>query len=224
MSDLKTEQLRFHDGLRGHFLKYTKRAFDMLPYLERPRILDIGCGTGVPTVELARLSGGEVTGIDVDQPCLDEAVRRIKEAGLSDRVQVMNRSMLDMDFPDESFDIVWAEGSIAAMGFERGLKEWRRLLRPGGFLTVHDEMGNVTAKLEQISGCGYDLLDYFTVGEDAWRDEYYAPLEAHIGEMGATHGDGPEIMAMVEEDRRFIEAFKKNPERDRAVFFVMRKR
>ena len=43
----------------------------MLPELAKPRILDMGCGSGIPTLELARLSRGEAIGIDIDQPALD---------------------------------------------------------------------------------------------------------------------------------------------------------
>ena len=53
------------DQLRLTFLKYTKKAFEMLPQINKPRILDIGCGSGVPTLELARLSNGEIIGIDI---------------------------------------------------------------------------------------------------------------------------------------------------------------
>jgi ubiquinone/menaquinone biosynthesis C-methylase UbiE len=44
----------------------------MLPVLDSPRILDVGCGPGGPTLELARLSHGQVVGLDVHQPYLDE--------------------------------------------------------------------------------------------------------------------------------------------------------
>ena len=223
MDDLKEEYEGFKDSLREGFIKYTRKAFDMFPRLDRPRILDIGCGAGCPTLGLARLSDGEITGLDIDQPSLDRAAERIEEAGLSERVKVMNRSMFDMDFPDEHFDIIWAEGSIAAMGLERGLKEWRRLLGPGGFLAVHDEMGDVPSKLEQISGCGYELLDYFALSEEIWWDGYFAPLGVRIGEIRASCGDDPEALAMVEEDQRFVDMFRENPEKNSSVFFVMRK-
>ena len=109
------------DEIRERLLKYTRKAFRMLPNMDRPRILDIGCGSGVSTLELARLSRGKLIGIDIDQPALDKFTRRIKEAGFTDRIQVINCSMFNMDFPNESFDTVWAEGSIYAIGFERGL-------------------------------------------------------------------------------------------------------
>jgi len=40
----------------------------------------------------------------------------------------VNCPILNMDFPDESFDIIWAEGSTFIIGFERALREWRRLI------------------------------------------------------------------------------------------------
>ena len=60
------------DRLRKHLLKYTRRAFRMLPPLEKPRILDIGCGSGVPSIVLARLSRGQVIGLDIDPSLLAE--------------------------------------------------------------------------------------------------------------------------------------------------------
>ena len=92
--------------------EYTRKALQMLPKWEQPRILDIGCGPGGPTLELARLSGGHVIGTDIHQPYLDSLFQKIEEARLSDRVEAMNCPMFEMGFPGESFDIIWAEGSI----------------------------------------------------------------------------------------------------------------
>jgi len=127
------------DHLRENLSKYTRKAFQMLPELDGPRILDLGCGRGVPTMQLARLSEGQIIGLDINQTFLDELTKKIKDAGLSNRVRTLKRSMLKMDFPGESFNLIWAEGSISKIGFERGLKEWRRFLKPNGFLVVHDD-------------------------------------------------------------------------------------
>ena len=70
------------DSFRQKFIMYTRKAFQMLPALETPRILDIGCGSGLPTLELAKLSNGEVIGIDIDQAQLDKLNRKIEEEGL----------------------------------------------------------------------------------------------------------------------------------------------
>ena len=46
------------DLVRKRLLKYTRKAFRMLSQMDKPRILDIGCGSGAPTLELSRLSQG----------------------------------------------------------------------------------------------------------------------------------------------------------------------
>ncbi|MFC1956441.1 class I SAM-dependent methyltransferase [Chloroflexota bacterium] len=212
------------DKIRKRLLKYARKAFRMLPQMDRPRILDIGCGSGISTLELARLSQGEVIGIDIDQSALDTFERKIKEAGLTDRVQAVNWSMFDMDFPDESFDIIWSEGSIYAIGFEKGLREWKRFLKPVGFIVVHDEQGNVKEKLEQISNCGYDLLGYFILSVDTWWIEYFSPLEKWISESGTRYTDDPKILEELHQAQRELDMFKKDPERNSSICFVMKRK
>ncbi|MFC1870075.1 class I SAM-dependent methyltransferase [Chloroflexota bacterium] len=211
------------DKIRKRLLKYTRKAFRMLPQIDRPIILDIGCGAGIPTLELARLSQGEVIGIDIDQPALDEFNRKIEKARLTHRIRSVNCSMFDMDFPDERFDIIWSEGSIYAIGFERGLREWKRLLKPGGFIVIHDEQGNIGGKLKQISNCGYDLLGYFILSKETWWAEYFAPLEKWIAESGTRYTDDPKILEELHQAQIELDMFNKNPERNSSVYFVMKK-
>ena len=215
---------RQRDRIRKRLLKYTRKAFRMLPRLEQPRILDIGCGSGMPTMELARLSDGEIVGLDINQRQLAVLRENIEKAGLSDRVKVINRSLFDMEFPDESFDVIWAEGSINVIGFKKGLQEWKRFLKPGGFMVVHDERGDVRQKLEQISACGYELLGYFEMGVDVWQAEYFAPLEKLMLEARFKCSDSPGVVKALQEARRDIDMFKKAPERNSSVCFVMKKR
>ncbi len=70
-----TEALSFSEKkelVRERLKKYTRQAFRMLPEFTNPTILDIGCGSGIPTLELARLTQGEILGIDIDQIALDK--------------------------------------------------------------------------------------------------------------------------------------------------------
>ena len=222
-----TEEITFQldkDVIRAGLSKYTRKAFHMLPKLNKPYILDVGCGSGIPTMELARLSNGQITGLDINQSFLDRLTRRCEKAGLSDRVKTVKCSILDMDFPDGSIDIIWAEGSTWIIGFERGLREWRRFLKPNGFLVVHDEVGNITEKLGVVSGCGYNLLQYFILGKDTWWMEYFAPLEKRINEIRAKHTDDRGTMAEIDNDQMEIDVFKKDPGRYESVFFIMQKR
>ena len=90
--------------------KYTKKAFQMIPPIKNPTILDIGCGPGTPTVLIAKLSYGHVIGIDTHQPYLDELEKKAEEVNLSHKIKTLNCSMLNMDFPSENF-LVDAEKS-----------------------------------------------------------------------------------------------------------------
>lgn len=211
------------DRLRRRLLKYTRRAFRMLPRLDRPRILDIGCGSGVPTIELARLGRGQVIGLDIDSAQLDSLRLKIKKAKLSDRVTALKCSMFDMPFPEVSFDVIWAEGSIAMMGFAAGLREWRRLLKPGGFLVVHDEEGNIKEKMDQVRNQGYSLLHSFALDEKTWWNEYYALLESEIRKSRDKWTHNPKALAMLDAEQGEVEMVKRNPQRHRSAYFVMKK-
>ena len=215
---------RQRDRIRKRLLKYTRKALRMLPRLNRPRILDIGCGSGVSTMELARLTDGEIIGLDIDQDMLDVLRLKIEEAGLRDRFKVINRSLFDMEFPDESFDLVWAEGSINVIGFKKGIQEWKRLLKPGGFMVVHDERGNVGEKLDQISSCGYELLGYFEMDTETWRTEYFLPLETLVLETRAKKPYAPGVLEALHDAQRELDMFKEDPERNSSVCFVMKRR
>ena len=194
----------------------------MLPRVDKPRILDIGCGSGIPTLELARLGRGEIIGIDIDQSALDVFTSKIKEAGLSDRIRAINCSMFDMDFQYGSFDIIWCEGSIYPIGFEKGLREWKRFLKPSGHLVVHDEQGNISAKLQLVSDCGYELTGHFLLSQDTWRREYFTPLEELVKQFQTKLTDDPRISEEMHRAREELDMFRKNPERNSSVYFIMK--
>ncbi len=211
------------EALRENLCKYTRQAFYLLPELNKPRILDIGCGMGVPTMELAKLSDGQVTGVDINQTLLGRLEKKIKEAGLSERVKTVHCSMTEMNFPIESFDIIWAEGSIAIIGFERGLIEWGRLLKPNGVMVVHDDLGDLACKIGQIAGNGYELLNSFTLSENIWWKEYYEPMEDLIKKTKTERAGKPELLDELKDDERELDLFRNYPARFRSVFFIMKK-
>ncbi len=225
-------------------LGYTRRAYQMIPRLNQPRILDVGCGEGGPTLELARRSHGEVVGLDIDRQSLERLRQRIDEAGLSDRVRVVVCSMLAMDFPDETFDIIWSEGSIHVIGFEQGLGEWRRFVKPAGFVVVHDGIRpqrelppelrerwhgayqNVKTAgqyIDTVAGQGYVLVGHFRVPADVWWDEYFAPLAERIRALRGRHADNAEACAVLDQEEAEISLFRKYREWYDSSFFVVQK-
>ncbi|MFC2070962.1 class I SAM-dependent methyltransferase [Chloroflexota bacterium] len=212
------------DRVRRRLSKYTRKAFQMIPQIDKPRILDIGCGSGESTLELSNLCDGEFTCIDIDQEMLDVFAGKANKAEIQDRVKILNLSILDMNFPGENFDIIIAEGSISVIGFERGLKEWKRLLKPGGFMIIHDAQGDIGGKLKQISACGYDSLGYFELDIDVWREEYFIPFEKLVNEAQAKNTDEPGVLEMLRLARQEIDIFKTDPENNSSVCFVIEKK
>jgi ubiquinone/menaquinone biosynthesis C-methylase UbiE len=194
----------------------------MLPELEKPRILDIGCGSGVPTIELAKLSDGEIVGIDIDQSLLDKLNKKIKENGLSNRMRTMKCSLFEMDFPRESFDIIWAEG-LQFIVFKKRLKEWKQLLKPSGYLVLHEDGKSLSNKLETIPSCGYKLITYFSLPEDVWWTEYYSSLEILINKLRRKYKNNPEALKLLSKDQNEIDMVKKNPKDFRSVFYIIQK-
>jgi SAM-dependent methyltransferase len=223
---------------------FVRKAYKTLPALDRPRILDIGCGRGGPTLELARLSGGEVVGLDIDQPSLDELAAEAVRAGLSDRVQVLNGSMFSMDFPAESFDILWSEGSIQFIGFEQGLSEWRRFLRPRGFLVVHagtwlrphppaeivrrwDTPRLVTRTaaeyIAQIPAGGYDLVGHFVLPDDFWWLDYYLPLQQRVSELREEYDEEQDVLEALDAQQREIDVYRDHIKWAGSAYYLMQK-
>lgn len=224
--------------------KYTAKAFSLLPKLVAPKILDIGCGTGGPTLELARLSQGLIVAVDIHQPSIDTLIRKARTEGFSNRVEAINCSMFDMRFPDESFDVIWSEGSIHAIGLERGLKEWKRFLKLEGFLAVHDMVWlqpdppqeireywralypgikTIRENLMRISHLGYTLIGSFQLPGRVWWNEYYGPLEKRLKKLRIVHSDSPKVQALLESEEREITLYRLYHEWYGSAFFIMQK-
>ena len=211
------------DGIRRNFLKYTREAYNLLPERNSPKILDIGCGSGIPTIELAVLSGGDIVAIDIDQDALDILSKKAETLGLKHRIQVLNRSLLDIKFPPESFDIIWAEGVIQFIGFEKALQTWNELLKANGNLVLHDDLAGMENKLKIIPKCGYELVKYIKLPDNAWGVGYFEPIEKRINELGDKYGNDPAFLNTIKRFQNEISGYKKNPELFRSIFYIIKK-
>ncbi|MQY79024.1 MAG: methyltransferase domain-containing protein [Bacteroidetes bacterium] len=211
------------DHLRENLVKYTRKAFELLPKYDNPQILDVGCGAGIPTIELAKLSGGHITGIDIDRSSLERFRKKLRETELVDKIEIIEKSLFALDFPDESFDIIWAEGSISAIGFEEGLKQLRRFLKLNGFLVIHDDISDTKKKLKLISNYNYILISRFKISHKEWWLKYYAPLEKLIKEFHNNFLNDYKLINVLNKDQGEIDRLKSNPTLFGSMFYTIRK-
>jgi len=180
----------------------TTKAFSLLKHVPK-RILEIGCGNGNSTMVLASLSNAQIIAIDNEQSALTRLDAKITQNSLSERVSTDCKSMTELDYDNESFDLIWAEASIYIMGVQTALVKWKRLLKDGGMLVFSDlvwlmdsadrelndfwkheypDMQKVETRLVQIKKAGYEVEHSFTVSQQAWHD-YYEPLQNKLYEL-----------------------------------------
>ncbi len=160
-------------------------------------IADIGCGTGGQTFTLVRNTMGTITAIDAFPGFIDKLNLRAGKMNLQDRIKGMTGFMENLPFQRESLDLIWSEGAIYNIGFERGINEWRAFLKPGGYIAgsescwftdersaeIHDywmqnysEIDTIPVKMAQMQKAGYMPVAAFALPEKCWTEQYYLPM------------------------------------------------
>lgn len=223
----------------------TAKAYSFIKKVPiNPRILDIGCGTGMQTLELARISNGKVTGLDNHQEALDKLEAKAKEMDLINNIETENGSMFNLPYHEPSFDIIWAEGSIYIMGFEEGLKNWYKFLKPNGYVVVtevswrrskppieletfwkneYPGIKSVKENIEIITRTGYELIKSFTLPDSVWLEQFYIPLEKRIAELEPRYKGNKKALDVLEITKLEIEYFRKYSDYYGYVFYIMKK-
>lgn len=221
----------------------TRKAYALLTGLpERPRLLDIGCGPGMQTIELAKISAGSILAVDTHQPFLDELARRTDQEGLIKRITTLNKSMFELDFEPGSFDVLWSEGAIYIIGFEKGLQEWKPFLKEGGYLAVtelawlkpdppadpkffwdenYPGMKTLEENLVIFRGAGYREISHFVLPESSWWDDYYTPLEKRIVMLSEKYRNDEEAVALLRESQRESDLYRKYSDWYGYVFYII---
>jgi SAM-dependent methyltransferase len=211
------------EGLRSVFLEHTRAAYRSLPAIGKPRILDVGCGTGLPTLELARLSGGDIVAVDPDDEALETLRSNMAGRSLSNRVRTICCSIFDTGFAPSSFDIVWDEGVFHLLEPRRVLAECARVLKAGGFLVMFETDEWFESTTELFSDHGLVFFHRLRLPRGAWWTDYYAPLEARIARLRAVP-TAPEDRELLRRLEREVAGVKADVAKTDCSFVVVRRR
>ena len=115
----------------------TAKALSFIEGLnEKSYIVDMGSGTGGQTLELAKHIKGKIIGVDMFEEFVDAFNRNMKNLGFEDRVKGIVGSMDKLDFSIDTFNLIWCEGAIDNIGFEKGLSYWNNFLKTNGYVAV----------------------------------------------------------------------------------------
>ena len=194
------------------------------------RIADIGCGTGASALVLAHDLEAHVVALDFLSPFLARLDEAADERGLADRITTSARSMDELDFDEESLDVIWSEGAIYNIGFENGINSWRRYLKPGGVLAVSEitwlahqrpaeledhwmneylEVSTASDKLARLEAAGYSPIGYFSLPQSCWLDHYYRPMQDRFAAFLDRHDNSAAANEIVQAEQVEIDLYER---------------
>jgi SAM-dependent methyltransferase len=221
----------------------TRKAYHLIPSLpQQPHILDVGCGSGIQTLELARISNGKVSAVDNHRPFLDKLRKHAKSKGLDERIEIINGSMLELPFARRSFDIIWAEGAIFIIGFAKGLREWKPLLKRGGYLVVSElawlrpdmpheirvylegeypAIKDIEGNREIIRQADYNEVGSFVLPKSGRWDDFYRPLQRHLNLLKPKYIGNHEATTALDTIQLEIDMYEKYSRYYSYVFYLM---
>lgn len=205
-------------------------ALAMLDKTRQLKIADIGCGTGASTVCLAKQLHAHITAIDFLPEFIDVLKATAQKEGLESQISPLVCSMEDLPFSDEEYDVIWSEGAIYNMGFEHGIREWKRFLKHQGLLVVSEitwstnnrpteleiyweneypEIGTASSKIKILEENGYSLKAYFLLPEYCWVENYYRPLQNTFDDFLKRNRNSKDAMELVSAEKAEIALYEK---------------
>ncbi len=178
----------------------TVRALSFIDnFSDELEIADLAFGTGGQTMVLAQHTKGTITGLDLCPGFIAKFNANAEKLGLQDRVKGIVGSMDNLPFQNEKFDVIWSEGAIANIGFQKGLNYWKGFLKKGGYIALTyeswftderpaeiekfwvdavPEMGTIGHNISIMQKTGYSLVAAFILPEECWTDTYFIPQKA----------------------------------------------
>jgi Methylase involved in ubiquinone/menaquinone biosynthesis len=223
----------------------TLKALSFIDNLtDKSLIADIGCGTGGQTMVLAQHIPGHIIGLDLFTGFIDRFNSNSKKLNIQDRVTGIIGSMDNLPFQDEELDLIWSEGSIYNIGFERGINEWRKFLKIGGYIAVSEaswftekrpveindfwmgtypEIDTIPNQIAKIERAGYTLVACFILSEKCWIEQFYETLVVAQEKLLEKYKGNKTVEEYIAYERYEAELYYKYKEFYGYTFFIAKK-
>lgn len=132
--------------------EYRHTLYDKVDLKSKKDILDVGCGTGAVTMDIAQSTNGNVVGIDIDQEKLGEAEKVLSNIP---NIKLMEADVLDLPFGDETFDlVVFNVVLIYIKDQQKAINEMARVTKKGGHVmaTLEPDYASYISYPEDVIG------------------------------------------------------------------------
>jgi ubiquinone/menaquinone biosynthesis C-methylase UbiE len=212
------DHFNIKDECRAGLCKYLIKALSYISLPDSAKILDMGCGTGVPAITLAKHTKGFIYALDSDRNALNVLAEKVTHLQLRSRFRIMQSSIPETSLPAKSFDLVLAEGILNITGFFVGIEYISRVIRPGGYVIIHDEWKDHAMKCSTFSEKDFRLIHTFQLRKEIWFNEYVQCLENSIQNQPTGLPDN-----LFQKERNEIELYYSNPECFASVYYILQK-
>jgi len=202
------------------------------------KIADIGCGTGRPTEILANELNGKIIAIDLAEEFLEPAKKRFNDKNLN--IETSCQDMGNLNFDVEEFDLIYSEGSIYNIGFEKGINYWKKFIKLNGYLVVaeiswltekrpkkiqeywdyyYKEIDTCENKIKQLKKAGYKVIKHFIVPPKCWEN-YYNHVEKYFNPFLKKHEYSKEAIEFIEEFKTEMDIYNEFNDYFSYVFYI----
>jgi len=151
-------------GSQSQLEAYRKQASQLTAGLPQgARVLEVAPGPGYLAIEIARLGGFQVTGLDISRTFVEIAAENARQAGVA--VEFRQGDVAEMPFANESFDLVVCQAAFKNFTLPRSaLAEMHRVLRSGGTAVIQDMSRDAThADIDrEVKGMELGRISTFT--------------------------------------------------------------
>lgn len=218
------------------FSHYILSNLSALPL--KPRIADLGCGSGASALLLARHYQSPVMAVDASAVFIEELRERSQQLGLENLITPIHGDMGELDWSAGSIDLLWSEGAAYNLGFGQALKTWRPLLVNSGIAVISEMswfadnppapaidywqnaypiMGTETENIDRAIRSGFSVLSLHRLPSQAWWVNYYEPLRQRMQQIEIT----PANQLVIRETEAEMRLFEKFSDSYGYTFYIL---